>query len=247
MSLFCSRPCAHAIICLGSDRIGADKLFIEGRWCIEQFTTDERKAISRSTAVLSGGIAIQEAVHKICLRNHQSAKDCYKESSAEQAADFNVRSSYSKVSSSVRPRLPPSLRCLYGDSEEHAQILEDQLDRGLAVDAFLASHKFSSCDFCKVGWFGSYEESPAPKHRCSVEQQLNFILMAENHPKLPACLGLNARFKFLLYSCHGTVAIYWSEWYTHACAMLFVLVHRFSGVFLCFCHLIPMLLPCYLS
>ena len=55
-----------------------------------------------------------------------------------------------------RPRLPKSLRQLYGNSEASEQRVMTYLHRVNQVDEFLLRHHtFMACDYCKAGWFGT--------------------------------------------------------------------------------------------
>lgn len=56
---------------------------------------------------------------------------------------------------SHRRRLPDSLRVLYGVSEEAERRLFSFMERAQAADDYLQPVRFASCDYCKVGLFGS--------------------------------------------------------------------------------------------
>ena len=54
-----------------------------------------------------------------------------------------------------RPRLPKSLRQLFGNSMDAEARIMPFLHRVHEVDEFMVSLKFQDCDYCHEGWFGS--------------------------------------------------------------------------------------------
>ena len=54
-----------------------------------------------------------------------------------------------------RPRLPKSLRQLYGGSVVAEGRIMPFFHRVHEVDSFLLGHDFQACDYCKEGWFGT--------------------------------------------------------------------------------------------
>ena len=55
-----------------------------------------------------------------------------------------------------RPRLPKSLRQLYGNSSAAEQRIMTYYHRVSQMDEFLLDkHRFQACDYCKNGWFGT--------------------------------------------------------------------------------------------
>ena len=54
-----------------------------------------------------------------------------------------------------RPRLPKSLRQLYGNSMDAESRRMPFFHRVHEVDSFLTSLQFQECDYCHEGWFGT--------------------------------------------------------------------------------------------
>ena len=77
-----------------------------------------------------------------------------------------------------RPRLPKSLRQLYGGSVGAESRIMPFFHRVHEVDSFLLGHDFQACDYCKEGWFGtqrSKAELPG-KFESATYQKCNFVL-----------------------------------------------------------------------
>ena len=74
-------------------------------------------------------------------------------------------------------RAPPQARdILYGASEEAKRRLFSFMERAQAADEYLQSFHFASCDYCKVGWFGSTKEAPVDARQLSAVHKWNFLL-----------------------------------------------------------------------
>ena len=54
-----------------------------------------------------------------------------------------------------RPRLPKSLRQLFGNSMDAEARIMPFFHRVHEVDEFMVSLQFQDCDYCHEGWFGS--------------------------------------------------------------------------------------------
>ena len=79
-----------------------------------------------------------------------------------------------------RPRLPKSLRQLYGNSLEAEHRIMPFFHRVNEIDSFLLEHhSFSVCDYCQEGWFGT--SLPRNKHPGGFEtetfKKMNFVVM----------------------------------------------------------------------
>lgn len=87
-----------------------------------------------------------------------------------------------------RPRLAKSLRQLYGNSADAETRIRTFFHRVHDVDAFMLEHEFTSCEYCKEGWFGTKrtrEELPGQFE--SVAFRKNNFLLAPAKAAMPLC------------------------------------------------------------
>ena len=82
-----------------------------------------------------------------------------------------------------RPRLPKSLRQLYGGSVGAESRIMPFFHRVHEVDSFLLGHDFQACDYCKEGWFGTQRgKADLPgKFESTTYQKCNFVLAPEKN------------------------------------------------------------------
>ena len=99
-----------------------------------------------------------------------------------------------------RPRLPKSLRQLYGNSMEAETRTMTFFHRVNEVDEFMNSLQFEDCVYCHEGWFGSRrtkKELPG-QFECEVYRKTNFLRAAESQwlePGRPICKNCLAEAK----------------------------------------------------
>ena len=99
-----------------------------------------------------------------------------------------------------RPRLPKSLRQLYGGSVGAESRIMPFFHRVHEVDSFLLGHDFQACDYCKEGWFGtqrSKAELPG-KFESATYQKCNFVLAPKKNwlcSEKPVCVHCLAEAK----------------------------------------------------
>ena len=143
----------------GSERHGADELFLDGNWSVPDLTPELVHSIKNSVPVLSGGIELQ----RIAASNHWAEKQqphknslLRKQRSRKKLEQCSRRAlAPSKLRGRHRQRLPESLRMLYGAGEDTERRLFETLDRVQRADEYVQSIRFADCDYCKVGWFGT--------------------------------------------------------------------------------------------
>ena len=133
----------------GKHHQGADELFLSGEWKLADFTAGQLQRVTQSLAVLSGGKELQQYARSLQPENQRRWNQKYRRKMREQTAR---RAHNPKLPGTCRPRLPESLRALYGASEAAEQSREGVAQRSLEMDAFLQSHHFVACDYCKRGW-----------------------------------------------------------------------------------------------
>ena len=91
-----------------------------------------------------------------------------------------------------RPRLPKSLRQLYGNSADAESRIMAFFHRVNEVDTFLNELEFQDCSYCHEGWFGTKRtKAQLPgKFETQTYQKTNFVQMPKKdwlEPERPIC------------------------------------------------------------
>jgi hypothetical protein len=161
----------------GSVHDGADEYFLQGRWDLTSLDAAAVQVLNNSMPVLSGGQELLRAALAKHRPQRTSGKKRSKEVAGQQAEQRRARRVLNpRLPGNHRRRLPDSLRVLYGASEEAEHRLFSFLERAQAADAYLQSFHFASCDYCKVGWFGSAQKPPVELRQLSAVSKWNFLL-----------------------------------------------------------------------
>ena len=137
--------------------------------------------LHNSKPLLSGGRELLRAALAYHAREHRpqhnSRTKHNKDVATLRAEQRRARRAlHPRLPGTHRRRLPDSLRVLYGASEEAEQRLFSFMERAQAADAYLQSFHFASCDYCKVGWFGSAQNPPSELRQLSAVSKWNFLL-----------------------------------------------------------------------
>ncbi|CAK0870327.1 unnamed protein product, partial [Prorocentrum cordatum] len=101
-------------------------------------------------------------------------------SRAEQAASQQRRALLSAIPGRNQRRLPESERMLHGASSTAAARRDAVFQRAAEVDDYLQSLRFSACDYCERGWWGTTRRPPAGSSTTDIQDKyMNFILADE--------------------------------------------------------------------
>ena len=165
----------------GSTRDGADEYFLRGLWDITTLDAAALKMLHNSKPLLSGGRELLRAALAYHAQEQRpeyvSRKRRNKAVAIQRAEQRRARRAlHPRLPGTHRRRLPDSLRVLYGASEEAEQRLFSFMDRAQEADKYLQSFRFASCDYCKVGWFGSTQQPPVDVRQLSAVSKWNFLL-----------------------------------------------------------------------
>ena len=164
-------------------RDSADGRFFWGEWKIVDLVQDAQ-SILQSRPILSGGkllkTGLQELIrHKEKEKERRSRSKREKERKSLRRSEIKERSArhlqQPRLRGAHRPRLPDSLRVLYGAGEDTERRLFQFMERAQVADEYLQSFRFASCDYCKIGWFGSPLQRPGVCALSAV-QRLNLLL-----------------------------------------------------------------------
>ena len=91
-----------------------------------------------------------------------------------------------------RPRLPKSLRQLYGNSADAESRTMAFFSRVNEVDTYLNELEFQDCSYCREGWFGTKRlKAQLPgKFETQTYRKTNFVQMPQKDwldPEKPIC------------------------------------------------------------
>ena len=104
------------------ERHGADELFLDGEWNVADLTSDVVKSLKKSEPVLSGGVELQRlAAASYRATQQQPRKNEFKKTQRDRVrAERRTCRALAppKLRGKHRPRLPESLRLLYGAGED---------------------------------------------------------------------------------------------------------------------------------
>ena len=157
----------------------ADDRFLWGEWNIVDLVPNAQ-SILQSQPVLSGGKLLKTGLQEL-IRHKEKEKERRSRSRSKslRRSEIKERSArhlqQPRLRGAHRPRLPDSLRVLYGAGEDTERRLFQFMERAQVADEYLQSFRFASCDYCKIGWFGS----PLPRPgvcALSAAQRLNLLL-----------------------------------------------------------------------
>ena len=157
----------------------ADDRFLWGEWNIVDLVPDAQ-SILQSHPVLSGGELLKTGLQEL-IRHKEKEKERRSRSRSKslRRSEIKERSArhlqQPRLRGAHRPRLPDSLRVLYGAGEDTERRLFQFMERAQVADEYLQSFRFASCDYCKIGWFGSPLQRPG---FCALNavQRLNLLL-----------------------------------------------------------------------
>ena len=174
----------------GKHHQGADELFLSGEWKLADFTGDQLQRVTQSLAVLAGGKELQQYARLLAQHQVPENKRHWDQKHRRKQREQTARRAHNpKLPGTCRPRLPESLRALYGASAAAEQSREGVAQRSLEMDAFLQSHHFVACDYCKRGWLSPehpYLGSAEAKHsvnrlpQTATARRMAFHLMPED-------------------------------------------------------------------